>query len=57
MNMVQVLLGCHDPGLYDRLYPAGWSLLEDMAPAASAVRTRGTLPSPMMYVNGKGNKV
>ena len=26
----QVLLGCHDPGLYGRLYPAGWCLVEDM---------------------------
>ena len=25
-----MLLGCHDPGLYGRLYPAGWCLVEDM---------------------------
>ena len=30
MTTCQVLLGCHDPGLYDRLYPAGWCLLEDL---------------------------
>ena len=30
LNIEQVLLGCHDPGLYDRLYPAGWCLVEDM---------------------------
>ena len=26
----QVLVCCHYPGLYDRLYPAGWCLVEDM---------------------------
>ena len=26
----QVLLCRHDPGLYGRLYPAGWCLVEDM---------------------------
>ena len=31
MTTCQVLLGCHDPGLYDRLYPAGWCLVEDLA--------------------------
>ena len=30
LNIEQVLLGCHDPGLYDRLYPAGWCLVEDL---------------------------
>ena len=25
-----MLLGCHDPGLYGRLYPSGWCLVEDM---------------------------
>ena len=28
--LCQVLLGCHDPGLYGRLYPSGWCLVEDM---------------------------